>query len=81
MDLISKNGSVAEWLKAHAWKACGVKAPAGSNPVTSAFCTGSISARARDAPGFRIAPAGHIKSNGITSGLRFRFEVTPEGAK
>ncbi len=30
-------GSVAERLKAHAWKACRVKALAGSNPVTSAL--------------------------------------------
>ena len=27
---------MAEWLKAHAWKACGAKALAGSNPVSSA---------------------------------------------
>lgn len=30
------NGEMAEWFKAHAWKACGVYALAGSNPVLSA---------------------------------------------
>ncbi len=29
-------GEVSEWSKVHAWKACGVRAPAGSNPVLSA---------------------------------------------
>ena len=28
---------MAEWLKAHAWKACGARALAGSNPVLSAM--------------------------------------------
>ena len=29
-------GEVAEWFKAHAWKACGEQSLAGSNPVFSA---------------------------------------------
>ena len=31
------NGGVAEWLKAHAWKACLLKGNAGSNPAPSAI--------------------------------------------
>ncbi len=30
------SGEVSEWSKVHAWKACEVKASAGSNPVLSA---------------------------------------------
>ena len=30
-------GGVAEWLKAHAWKACLPKGNAGSNPAPSAI--------------------------------------------
>ena len=31
-------GEVAEWLKAHAWKACRAQALEGSNPSLSAIC-------------------------------------------
>ena len=31
------DGGVAEWLKAHAWKACLPKGNAGSNPAPSAM--------------------------------------------
>ena len=34
------NGEVAEWFKAHAWKACGEQSLAGSNPVLSAEHSG-----------------------------------------
>lgn len=34
--LLSKYGEMSEWSKVHAWKACVVKATAGSNPVLSA---------------------------------------------
>ena len=29
---------MVEWFKAHAWKACDVRASAGSNPVLCAIC-------------------------------------------
>ena len=38
---------MVEWFKAHAWKACVVKATAGSNPV--------LSANLRDDTGLRPA--------------------------
>tara|TARA_B100001989_G_scaffold248559_1_gene222352 strand:- start:2365 stop:2550 length:186 start_codon:yes stop_codon:yes gene_type:complete len=34
---LSLQGDVAEWFKAHAWKACWAQALAGSNPVVSAI--------------------------------------------
>gem|GEM_PF-6949072 len=38
MSMMSEVGEVAEWLKAHAWKACiRVYRIAGSNPVFSDF--------------------------------------------
>ena len=43
---------MVEWFKAHAWKACEVKASAGSNPVlcantrnTPLFCLGLLQLR------------------------------------
>ena len=36
-NLLSKYGEMSEWSKVHAWKACVVKATAGSNPVLSAI--------------------------------------------
>ena len=36
-DSSIQSGRVAEWFKAHAWKACGAQALAGSNPVSSAL--------------------------------------------
>ena len=35
--MMSSTGRVAEWFKAHAWKACGAQALAGLNPVSSAL--------------------------------------------
>ncbi len=32
-------GEMAEWLKAHAWKACVPQGTVGSNPTLSARCT------------------------------------------
>ena len=36
MKLIKLDGEVAEWLKAHAWKAC-IEKSSGSNPALSAI--------------------------------------------
>ncbi len=33
---ISETGEMAEWLKAHAWKACSLQGDVGSNPSLSA---------------------------------------------
>jgi hypothetical protein len=34
---VQKHGEMAEWLKAHAWKACVLKGTVGSNPTLSAI--------------------------------------------
>ena len=36
MSIDAEIGEVSEWSNVHAWKACVVKATAGSNPVLSA---------------------------------------------
>ena len=37
-----KHGQMVEWFKAHAWKACDVKASVGSNPILSANLTDDV---------------------------------------
>ena len=46
----SKNGEMAEWLKAHAWKACVPQGTVGSNPTLSAILRFSLVQRSLQSP-------------------------------